>query len=198
MEKLLEKQNRFKWLTLTQQTLTLSLELMINFALDFQKLYNVEEFRSLYVFLLNIGLLLRTNKNIRHQMMAFTRQWLITLHCVACTCKKRQKCAKNGQNKTQVINWHCFVTIHQNRGRQWLTSTVIHTVILRILSHFLKNFWEPFLNKKAWCQRDLNQGSLAWESSALTIQPTWHVNKLTPKFLFKVKFEKLKNLRNTQ
>ena len=78
------------------------------------------------------------------------------------------------------------------RGRQRLTSTVIHTVILRILRHFLKNFWEPFLNKKACCQWDLNQGSLAWESSALTIQPSWHVNKLTTKLLFKVKFEKLK------
>ena len=39
-------------------------------------------------------------------------------------------------------------------------------------------FWEPFANKKACCQWDSNQGSLAWESSALTTQPPWHVIKM--------------------
>ena len=71
-----------------------------------------------------------------------------------------------------------------------MTSTIIHTVILRIRGHFLKNFWEPFLNKKACCLRDLNQGSLSWKSSAQTIQPSWHINKLTSKLLFKVKTPK--------
>ena len=58
----------------------------------------------------------------------------------------------------------------------------IAIIELELISHhFHMGLWKPFLNKKACCQWDLNQGSLAWESSALTNQPSWHVTKLTSK-----------------
>lgn len=89
----------------------LSLELMINFALYFQQLYNIEEFRSLQVSFANNWI--ASSYKQKHPPPD-DGLYQAMIDYFALRCLHMQKTPKMCQKRSkQVINWHCFVTIHQ-------------------------------------------------------------------------------------